>query len=170
MAFCIRLLCRIWALFLSKYTQKKIQEEEKEADIQQLEQRLLPEQKLKTLYPCLRNTPQRETGKWIILAGNKMEPYKLIDTLPLTGKVSVRHTAKRVLTSIVITPKESLTLIEYLCPSRKRWRISGKEEVLFARVTIGTEKQTHHMADFYIDADAYCNKPVKVDRVDFSFL
>ncbi|MEG2761047.1 MAG: hypothetical protein RR921_06915 [Mucinivorans sp.] len=150
----IRLLDRLWTLLLSKYTRKKKRKEE--VEIQQLEEHLLPEQKLKALFPCLRNIPKRATGKWIIPTESKMEPYKLIDTLILGGKVSVRHTAQRIMTSSAISHKGSLTLIEYRYPTRKRWSLSGEEEVLFAKLTMATKQQTRNIADFYIAVGASC--------------
>lgn len=148
--FLSRIIFRIKSLLFPGYTAKKAQKEE--AEIRLLGQQLFSERSIKAVFPHLKIHQNAESGKWILLTNEKIEAYLLLNALPHSSRAAIKYKPDRILTSVRINPKSSLTLTEYLYPTRTRWGISGKEEVLFAKAVVQTGNRTKSIMDFYMDA------------------
>lgn len=148
-----RIIFRIKSLLFPGYAAKKAQKEE--AEIRLLGRQLFSERRIKAVFPHLKIYRNAESGKWILLTNEKIEAYLLLNALPDNSRSAIKYKPDQILTSVGINPKSSLTLIEYLCPTRTRWGISGKEEVLFARAFVQTDNRTQSIMDFYMDATIF---------------
>lgn len=154
--FLRRFIFWIKSLLFPRYTAKKAQKEK--AEIRLPGQQLFSGQKIKAIFPHLKARRNAETGKWLLLTNDKIDAYLLLNALPKIDRAVTKYKPDRILTTVPINRGSTLTLIEYLCPSRTRWGISGKEEVLFARAVIQTGTKMKSIMDFYTDAVIFCRE------------
>mgnify|MGYP007106237403 CR=1 FL=1 len=161
--FLLRLIRKLWfLLFPVRGTKQTVREK---TELRQSGQELFSEKRIRRIFPDLKIRRRKETGKWVIHAKNTVAPYLLFNLLPLSGKVTVRRTASNTQTSVSMDKEKCfLTIIEYVHPSKIRWNLSEKDEVLFARVNIESGKQTFEIADFYRTVDIYRKEKVR-DRI-----
>lgn len=148
--FLRQLIFRIKSLLFPGYAAKKAPKGKAEFPLPGGQ--LFSGQKIKAIFPHLKIRRNAETGKWSLLANNKTEAYLLLNALPDMHRASTKYKPGRILTTVPINRRSSLTLIEYLYPSRAKWGISGKEEVLVARAVVQTGIRTTSIMDFYMDA------------------
>lgn len=156
-------LCRIFrktiSLLFPGYAEKKVRKEK--AEVLSFGQRLLSEEKLRTVFPHLKIRRNEESGKWIILANDRIDPILLFTAFPNIGRAVTKYKSGRILTSVPINRENSLTLVEYLFPLRRKLGISEQEKVLFARTVIRRGCEAESVVDFYMDATAFskaCNR------------
>lgn len=154
--FLRRFIISIKSLLFPRYTAKKAQKVK--AEVRLPGQQLFSGKKIKAIFPHLKIRRNAETGKWILLTNNKIDAYLLLNALPNIDRADTKYKPDCILTSVPINRRSTLTLIEYLCPSRTRWGISGKEEVLFAKAVIQTGIKMKSIMDFYMDFAIFCRE------------
>lgn len=142
----MNLVDRVLRRFFPAYFRHK--EEKETAEMRELGRKLLSEDKLKAVFPFFRIRWKGKVGRWSIRVDCRADACLLFNILPRSGKILVRYTAGRVLSSVKIDRKNALILEEYRCPSVKRWSSDG-EEVRIARVTLHRGDLSCEILDFY---------------------
>lgn len=154
--FLSRLIEKIKSLLFPGYADKKAQKEK--AEILFLEQQILPTADIKAAFPHLKVWQKKGSGRWVVQANHKTDAYLALNFLLHTGQANTKCKAGRILTSVRIDKKSSLTLTEYLYPVRIKPRLDGRGEVLFANIAILSGGQAKKVIDFYIDNTSFNKK------------
>lgn len=154
--FLSRIIRKIVSLLFPGYAAKRTQKEK--AEILSLEQQLFAEERIKVVFLHLKARRPMESGKWILRVNDRIDAYLLLNALPGIDRAVMKYKPDRVLTTVPINRKSSLTLIEYLFPLRTRLGVSGKEEILFAKIIVRSGDHVKSILDFYIDTTILVGK------------
>lgn len=120
------------------------------AEVRSLGRQLFPEETVRTVFPHLKARRHTESGKWTVRANRRTDAYLLLNALHGTDRAVTKYLPDRIRTTVRINRRASLTLTEYLFPTRTRPCPGEKEETLFAQAVIRSGDCTTGLLDFYI--------------------
>lgn len=120
------------------------------AEVRSLGRQLFPKETVRAVFPHLKARRHTESGKWTVRANRRTDAYLLLNALHGTDRAVTKYLPDRIRTTVRINRRASLTLTEYLFPTRTRPCPGGKEEALFARAVISSGDCTTGLLDFYI--------------------